>query len=106
MGKDKPVNSENQETEEAIDIEAMVQSVSEEIDQEKEATRRIKVRHVLNQILTFDNQLRKHDNEGKKLQEKREKAANKLSEIRKGNLKLLDSIDPSGKNNKEDNDNN
>ncbi len=101
--KIKQNNSENQEEEEAIDVEALVKSVSEEIDKEKEVLRRTKIRHVLNQVLTYDNQIRKHENEGKKLLEKREKAANKLAEIRKGNLKLLDAIDLSGKNNDNDN---
>lgn len=90
-----------------IDLEALFKEVTSKIDSEKQAERSRKIRYVFDQLGRFEGQIRKNENERKKLLDKRDKCAAKLQEIRKGGpnaLQMLDSINPDSKDDNQNND--
>lgn len=80
------------EQEKQNELAALVDEVAQSIDLKRQQAIKAKINHIFTQIGIFEEQLRKNANERQKIEEKLRKAVEKITEVRRGNTSILDSI--------------
>ena len=85
-----------------LNLATLVDDVVQSIDLEKQEEIKKKINHVFRQKAIFEDQLKRNENERKKLEERYKKASDKIVELRKGNKSVLDSINPNEEQKKEE----
>jgi len=84
-------------SDETIDLAGVVDEAAADLTHEKKAEVKKKIRHVFEQLTLFAEQKKRFTSELQKADEKHQKAAHKLEELRKGNWEILKQINPGQK---------